>query len=151
MDRGGQHETDVVRSRPRPDGRRLRRGSTERQFLVRDAPTGGGRHGGQADAPYPRLDGALNAVLTSDRPLETAVERGLRVQEERIQVTISTAAPLRVESLSGWLSEQGAHNLSSAGGEVQADVSVELLRALAERDEVLSVRRPAAIRDPALH
>jgi hypothetical protein len=100
--------------------------------------------------PYPRLDGALNAVLASERPLETAVERGLRVQEERIQVTISTA-PQRVASLSGWLSEQGAHNVSSAGGEVQADVSVEVLRALAGRDEVMSVRRPAAIRDPGLH
>jgi len=100
--------------------------------------------------PYPRLDGVLNAVLASDRPLETADERGLRVQEERIQVTISTA-PQGVEVLTVWLSEQGARNLSSADGEVQADVSVEVLRALAGREEVRSVRRPTAIRDPGLH
>jgi len=71
------------------------------------------------------------------------------VQEERIQVSISTV-PEEVEALTAWLAEQGAGNLSSAGGEVQADVSVELLRALDGRPEVRSVRRPSAIRDPGV-
>ena len=103
------------------------------------APRGGPPQGGEAPAAevaaakppprYARLDDALNAVLASERPLDVAAERGIRVREGRLQVSI-VAVPERLEELKSWLDERGARNVSSAFGEVQAEVTVELLRAL---------------------
>jgi hypothetical protein len=124
-----------------------------------DAPRTGSSPGAQpptADAVatkpaqrYARLDDALNAVASSERPFEVAAERGLRVRDGRIQVSILTE-PARLGSLEAWLAERGASNLASAGDVVQAEVSVELLRALDRQPAVRAVRRPSVIHDPRL-
>jgi hypothetical protein len=100
--------------------------------------------------PYPRLDSDLNAVLASDRPLATASERGFRVTDDRLQVTITAVAD-RAGEVSVWLEERGALKVASAGDQVQADVDLELLRQLDRHPAVLAVRQPSVVRDPKLH
>jgi hypothetical protein len=123
------------------------------------APRSAPPHGGQAPAGedaaakppprYARLDSALNAVLESERPLEVAAERGIRVREGHLQVTI-VAVPDQVGELKSWLEVHGARNVSAASAEVQAEVTVDLLRALDRQPAVRAVRKPSAIRDPRL-
>jgi hypothetical protein len=88
-----------------------------------------------------RLDGALRDVLAAADPLGRARRTGVVVREDRVQVLIETDASVAA-ALADWVEAQGSREVSFARELVQADVSVETLRRLADHPDVKAVRRP---------
>ena len=103
----------------------------------------------KAPPAFPKLDRTLNAVLASSSPLDTATDKGCRVLDERIQVTIVTDAD-QVAEVQTWLEESDAQQVSSSGDELQAHVSIDLLRKLNRHPAIRLVKRPIYVTDPGL-
>ena len=96
-------------------------------------------------AAWRGLDAAVAAVVASGDPFAAARRSGFVVRDERVQVVVECADSARTAALAQWLEGAGCLRVSHAFDRVQADVSVELLRSLAGRPEVRSVRRPSYV------
>ena len=87
-----------------------------------------------------KLDSALNQVVASSNPLETARNLNLRISEEKIQVSLLLAG-----DDPGFLEEYGVDTGSQSGQKIQAFVPVEKLCEISNLEEVIAIRIPAEV------
>ena len=109
------------------------------------APPGrldGNLAGVKAPHAWRRLDAPVSAVVVAGQPLTYARGAGFVVRDDRVQVIVETAGEEAAAAVARWLEDAGSLRVSFAFGRVQADVSVETLRLLADHPDVKAVRRP---------
>jgi hypothetical protein len=104
----------------------------------------------KAPQAFAKLDAGLNAILASEDPMQTAADSGYRIKDERIQVTIVTGDD-QLADVQQWIEDNDAQQVSAAGNEVQAHVSLDLLRKLGRHPGIEYVRQPTYITDPGLN
>ena len=104
----------------------------------------------KAPPAFAKLDAGLNAILASPDPLQTAADSGYRVKDDRIQVTIVTE-PDQLADVQQWIEDNDAQEVSTAGHEVQANVTLDLLRKLGRHPGIQYVKQPTYITDPGLN
>jgi len=91
----------------------------------------------------PKLDSALSQVAASSDPLETAKNLNLRVEQDKIQVSLLLAG-----DDPSFLKEFGIEPGSQAGQEIQAFVPINQLCEIAKMEEVITIRIPAEVMLP---
>ena len=82
-------------------------------------------------------------VAASEDPLAQARLTGFVVRDGRVQVIAECSDGERAAALARWLDDHGGLRVSYAYERVQADLTVDVLRRLAEQPGVISVRRPS--------
>jgi len=90
---------------------------------------------------HPKLGGDLNWVVSAKDPLSEAARRGFRIIDNRIQIHAAVSAD-SLEEVMSWLEEKEALYIISAQDIVQAYLRYEHIWELADRSDVLWVRKP---------
>ncbi|MFN3413690.1 MAG: hypothetical protein ACK42L_06485, partial [Thermoanaerobaculum sp.] len=91
------------------------------------------------------MDRTLNAWLEAEDARRFAQQAGLRSEAGAVQVHV-VAALGSEEELALWLVDQGCQQLLRAENIIQCFADASLLRALAQRGDVLAVRVPSYYR-----
>ncbi len=94
---------------------------------------------------WEKLDRTLNAWLEAADARKFAHQAGLRTEAEGVQVHV-VAASGSEEELAQWLASQSCAQLLRAENLLQCFATAPLLRALAQREDVLAVRVPSYYR-----